>query len=89
MPQVLERYVPTYADLYASKRWKMFPTLGRVYDNSRARNLLGWEPKYTFANAIDMLIQGADYRSELTHKIGRKGYHEIKFDDGPYPVSSF
>ena len=89
VPQVLERYVPTYADLYASKRWKMFPTLGRVYDNSRARNLLGWEPKYTFANAIDMLIQGADYRSELTHKIGRKGYHEIKFDDGPYPVSSF
>lgn len=88
-PSVLEHYVPTYKDLYASKRWKMFPTLGRVYDNSRARDRLGWEPQYTFARSVERLMQGLDYRSELTHLIGSKGYHETEFDEGPYPVSSF
>lgn len=88
-PSVLARYLPQYIDVYASKQWKMFPTLDRVYDNSRARELLGWEPKYTFARAIEMLAQGADYRSELACQIGSKGYHDTGFEDGPYPVSSF
>lgn len=88
-PAVLERYVPSFVNLYAHKNWKMFPTLGRVYDNSRARDQLGWEPQYTFAKSVQKLIEGADYRSELTRQIGTKGYHDIVFDDGPYPVSSF
>jgi len=88
-PAVLERYVPEYLDLYARKQWKMFPTLGRVYDNCRARDRLGWEPQYTFTRSIEKLIRGVDYRSELTHQIGSKGYHEQTFNDGPYPVSSF
>ena len=88
-PAVLERHVPEYVDLYASKHWKMFPTLGRVYDNSRARGLLGWEPKYTFAKSIDLLMQGADYRSELASQVGSKGYHDIVYHDTPYPVSGF
>ena len=88
-PAVLERYVPSYLKFYADKKWKMFPTISRVYDNSLARDRLGWEPQYTFSKSIEMLIQGQDYRSELTHQIGTKGYHDIEFDDGPYPVSSF
>lgn len=88
-PSVLQRHVPEYVDLYARKQWKMFQTIDRVYDNSRARDRLGWEPQYTFANSIDKLIQGEDYRSELTHQIGSKGYHDQIFNDGPYPVSSF
>ena len=88
-PAVLERYVPSYLELYADKKWKMFPTIGRVYDNSRAREGLGWEPKYTFSKSIEMLNRGLDYRSELTHQIGAKGYHEIEFDNGPYPISGF
>ncbi|MEM7280059.1 MAG: NAD(P)-dependent oxidoreductase [Pseudomonadota bacterium] len=88
-PTVVAKYCPEYLDLYARKDWKMFPTLGRVYDNSHARQRLGWEPQYTFDNCIRMLSEGADYRSELTHQIGRKGYHDQVFEDGPYPVSSF
>lgn len=88
-PSVLERYVPSYVDLYSTKNWKMFPTLGRVYDNSRARDRLGWEPKHTFENSVEMLLQGADYRSELSRQIGSKGYHDKEFDEGPYPISSF
>lgn len=86
---VLERYVPEYIDLYAQKQWKMFPTLSRVYDNSRARKHLGWKPEYTFSASIKRLIQGADYRSDLARQVGKKGYHDTAFDDGPYPVSSF
>ncbi|MFK8075704.1 MAG: NAD-dependent epimerase/dehydratase family protein [Granulosicoccus sp.] len=88
-PAVLERYIPSYSKLYSDKNWNMFPAISRVYDNSRARDRLGWDPKYTFAKAIVLLKQGLDYRSELTHQIGAKGYHEIKYDNGPYPVSSF
>ncbi|MFK7996511.1 MAG: NAD-dependent epimerase/dehydratase family protein [Granulosicoccus sp.] len=88
-PAVLERYVPSYLDIYAAKNWKMFPTISRVYDSSRARDRLGWKPEYTFAKSIEMLYQGSDYRSELTHQIGAKRYHDTEFDEGPYPVSSF
>ncbi len=88
-PAVLNRYVPEYAKLYESKGWKMFPTLGRVYDNAHARERLGWLPEYTFARAIDRLSQGLDYRSELAQQVGAKGYHSQTFTDGPYPVSGF
>ena len=88
-PAVLERYMPSYVDLYTNKNWKMFQSITRVYDNNHARDRLGWEPKYTFANAIEKLIEGVDYRSELALLIGAKGYHELEFDDGPYPVSRF
>jgi len=88
-PTVLERYVPEYVEYYANKQWKMFPAIDRVYDNTRARDRLGWEPKYTFASSLELLIRGADYRSELTHLVGIKGYHDKKYDDGPYPVSGF
>ncbi len=88
-PTVLQRYVPEYVELYARKGWKMFPAISRVYDNSRAADRLGWEPHYTFSRSIDKLIQGVDYRSELTHQIGIKNYHNQTFNDGPYPVSSF
>ena len=88
-PTVLEHYVPEYAELYTRKQWKMFPSIGRVYDNSRARELLDWTPHYTFARSIKAINRGDDYRSEMTHLIGSKGYHSRTFDDGPYPVSGF
>lgn len=86
---VLAGYVPSYVDLYTRKQWKMFPVLDRVYDNSRARDRLGWEPKYTFEKSVEMLLRGADHRSELSRQIGSKGYHNIKFDEGPYPIYGF
>ncbi|NIP22339.1 MAG: hypothetical protein GWO38_00635 [Phycisphaerae bacterium] len=67
----------------------MFQTIGRVYDNSRAREILGWEPRYNFEDAINRLSEGKDYRSKLAREIGLKGYHEDEFEDGPYPVKGF
>lgn len=88
-PSVLERYAPEYIDLYAQRDWKMFATLGRVYDSSHAQRALDWRPKYTFANALQKLSEGKDYRSDLALEIGVKGYHDSSFDQGPYPVGSF
>ena len=64
----------------------MLPTIGRVYDNSHARNTLGWAPAYDFHRAIELLGKGKDYQSPLARQVGANGYHETTFMDEPYPV---
>lgn len=72
---VMRRRVPEYEAIYATKGWKMLPALDRVYDNERARTLLGWTPKYDFQRVLRSVSAGADPRSELARVIGWKGYH--------------
>lgn len=72
---VLARYYPDYPALYARAGWRMLPALDRVYDNTRARELLGWRPKYDFAHVLRSLAAGEDYRSAMTRAVGAKGYH--------------
>jgi UDP-glucose 4-epimerase len=74
-PAVLRRRVPQYEQIYAAQGWTMLPVLDRVYDNERARTLLGWAPRYDFAFVLSRLAQGADPRSELARAVGSKGYH--------------
>ena len=83
---VVTRRVPAYREEYARRGWSMFACIGRVYDNARARAALGWQPAYDFAQAIERLRRGEDYRSPLARAIGKKGYHAETFSDGPYPV---
>ena len=67
--------VPEFAPLYAARGWKMLPVLDRVYDNERARRLLGWQPRYDFRRALRSVAGGAEWRSPLARLIGSKGYH--------------
>jgi UDP-glucose 4-epimerase len=83
---VVERRVPRYVDLYASRGWSMFPGIDRVYVNARARGELGWMPGYDFGRIIDLLRAGEDPRSPLARSVGSKGYHAEVFAQGPYPV---
>jgi nucleoside-diphosphate-sugar epimerase len=85
-PRVVGRRVPEYAAEYARRGWRMFPSIGRVYINQRARHELGWQPRYDFKFILDRLAAGHDPRSELARTIGSKGYHASPFPDGPYPV---
>lgn len=85
-PAVLEHYVPEYKEVYRKYGWQMFTSIDRVYDSSRARDVLGWRPEYTFRRAIERLGKGSSYQSELARQIGAKGYHDMVFDDGPFPV---
>jgi UDP-glucose 4-epimerase len=81
-PAVVGRLCPEYEDLYARRGWRMFPSLDRVYDNARAREALGWTPRYDFAFALERLRAGEDARSALARQVGAKGYHPVP--TGPY-----
>ena len=85
-PQVVRQRVPDYEAEYERQGWKMFPSIGRVYVNDRARNELGWQPRFDFNYIIGRLRAGDDLRSPLAQVIGSKGYHAKVFSDGPYPL---
>ena len=55
--------------------------------NARARRKLGWCPAFDFAHVLRSLREGLDFRSALAREVGAKGYHDMPFDDGPYPVA--
>jgi UDP-glucose 4-epimerase len=85
-PAVVRERVPDYEAVYHRLQWTMFPGIGRVYVNERARNELGWLPRYDFSYVIDCLKTGVDFRSPLARAVGSKGYHDEVFSQGPYPV---
>ena len=85
-PRAARRCVPEYEAEYARRGWKMVPSIDRVYVNERARNELGWQPRYSFKFIIDRLRAGEDMRSPLAKLVGSKGYHSERFAEGPYRV---
>jgi UDP-glucose 4-epimerase len=72
---VVKSLYPHFEKIYAGLGWKMFPTIGRVYVNKKAREELGWLPKYDFSYIMNQLIGGGNFKSELAEMIGSKGYH--------------
>lgn len=81
-PAVVGRAVPEYAELYERLGWRMFPRIDRVYVNARARAELGWQPRYDFRHALELLRAGQPPRSRLATSVGAKGYHPVT--TGPY-----
>jgi UDP-glucose 4-epimerase len=87
-PVVVRRRVPSYPAEYERRGWKMFPSIDRVYVNDRARNDLGWQPRYDFASIVRRLAAGEGTRSPLARLVGTKGYHGWRFAGGSYPAAS-
>lgn len=85
-PAVLAKLVPEYVDIFKEKGWNMYATLDRVYDNTKAREILGWQPRYDFRYALERLAKGQAIFSDLAAQIGKKGYHAEAFEEGPFPV---
>jgi UDP-glucose 4-epimerase len=75
-PAVVRRLFPDYEAEYARRDWRMFPSIGRVYVNARARADLGWSPRHDFRSVLDALEAGEDPSSPLARAIGAKGYHD-------------
>jgi UDP-glucose 4-epimerase len=73
--EVVRRRFPDYQAEYERRGWKMFPGIDRVYVNERAREELGWRPRYDFQSVLDLLKADRDIRSPLTLAVGSKGYH--------------
>lgn len=46
-----------------------------VYDNSKARRDLGWQPVYDFSSALKLATQEEPIQSPLASIVGVKGYH--------------
>jgi UDP-glucose 4-epimerase len=86
-PGVVRHRVPDYEAEYQRRGWKMFPSIGRVYVNERARKELAWKPRYDFNYILNRLRADETLRSPLAQIIGSKGYHAKTFSDGPYPVA--
>ena len=74
-PGVVRELFPHYEALYAARGWRMLENLDRVYDNARAREDLGWAPRWDFGHALERLGAGLEPRSDLAAAVGAKGYH--------------
>ncbi|MCG8415724.1 MAG: NAD(P)-dependent oxidoreductase [Pseudomonadales bacterium] len=86
-PAVVAKYYPDFQQVYDSIGWAMFEKFDRVYDNSKARIELGWQPKYDFGTVLDALRATQVFpKPEVTRFVGKKGYHDEVFEDGPFPV---
>jgi len=86
-PSVVHRLFPECEALFAQGDWRLFPRIDRVYVNQLAVTQLGWRPKYDFRHVLDRLRAGEDFRSPLARAVGSKGYHDVAFARGPYPVA--
>jgi UDP-glucose 4-epimerase len=74
-PHVVARLFPEYPEIYQRRGWRMFPGIERVYVNTRARDELGWRPRWDFGRVLEHLARGEEPRSELARAVGSKGYH--------------
>jgi UDP-glucose 4-epimerase len=76
-PALVRRLFPGYEEVYDRRGWKMLPSIDRVYVNRRARDELGWSPRYDFGHALARIAAGEDARSPLAATVGEKGYHAV------------
>lgn len=85
-PAVVAALFPDYEAEYRRRGWAMLPEIDRVYVNRRAREELGWAPRFDFRHVLDRLKRDEDVFSPLARAVGSKGYHAKPFARGPYPV---
>lgn len=84
--EVVLQLFPHCEALFARRKWSLFTQIDRIYVNDRARSALNWQPKFDFGYVLECLRTKKDFRSPLARVVGSKGYHEVMFKDGPYPV---
>jgi hypothetical protein len=47
--------------------------------HERARDELGWRPRYDLSQVAGCPEAGVDFRSTLVRGVGSKGYHDVSF----------
>jgi nucleoside-diphosphate-sugar epimerase len=75
--EVFQQYSPAVKDVFAKLGWDYLKRLDRVYDSGKAVRELGWQPNYTFDRTLERLKNGQEWRSDLSIKVGKKGYHAV------------
>lgn len=56
--QVMKNYLPNAIALYNERGWSFPMSIDRVYSSSKAENILGYKPKYTFEWLLNELSLG-------------------------------
>ncbi|KAH7323518.1 NAD dependent epimerase/dehydratase family protein [Rhexocercosporidium sp. MPI-PUGE-AT-0058] len=75
--EALRRVVPGFAEVYGRVGWRFLGRVDRVYDSGKAVRELGWKPEWTFERAVERVGKGEEWRSELSLKVGKRGYHDV------------
>lgn len=75
--EVFGKEFPDVDVIFKKKGWKHLARIDRVYDSSRAVKEIGWNPEYTFEKTVERLMRGEQWKSDLTARVGRKGYHAV------------
>ncbi|KXX76130.1 UDP-glucose 4-epimerase [Madurella mycetomatis] len=75
--RVFREAVEGCGEVFEKKGWRFLDRVDRVYDSRRAVKELGWRPEYTFEKAIEKIARGEEWRSELTFRVGKLGYHAV------------
>lgn len=73
-PGVVRDLFPDYEEVYRRRAWRMLPAIDRVYVNRRAREELGWKPRFDFRHVLDRVQRGEHVFSRLAAAVGSKGY---------------
>lgn len=63
---VVARLFPEFGKIFAAQGWRMLEKIDRVYVNEKARNDLGWQPKYDFEYVLKCVRDGKDFRSDIS-----------------------
>ncbi|MDA4846459.1 NAD-dependent epimerase/dehydratase family protein [Hoeflea poritis] len=83
---VMRRRLPELYAEFERRGWKMFDEVDRVYVNQKARNALGWNPRYDHRFLLERLRADEPVPGPMAQAVGAKGYHAERFEEGPYPV---
>jgi nucleoside-diphosphate-sugar epimerase len=75
--EVVNKIFPDVDVVFKEKGWKHLARIDRVYDSSKAVEELGWKPKYTFGKTVERLLRGERWNSDLTARVGKRGYHAV------------
>ncbi len=86
LPDIVRELYPDYEDEYRRRGWRMASGIDRVYCNQKAREELGWQPRFDFRHVLDRLKRDEGLLSPLAVAVGSKGYHARDYENGPYPV---
>lgn len=58
-PLVIRRRAPALAEAFERRGWPLPPSIDRVYVSARARQALGWQPRFGFDEVLRALDAGA------------------------------
>jgi nucleoside-diphosphate-sugar epimerase len=81
---VFARRVPLAAGLWKERGWRFPDTLDRVYINARARQDLGWRPRFDLNAIAARLSSGESVHTPLSQLVGSREYANSQYHLGVF-----